>query len=439
MHLWNDYEGKTIADVYSVGSLLRSEGRSALFALTTGPEAPAIIRITESINDEGQMLACWRRVASLNNDNILSIKHFGDTRFEETPVTYAVLECPEASLAELLKERPLTQPEALQVAISVSAALAALHAEDLVHEHIEPANVLAVGETVKLRGDCVRECVVDSEFMTAEDCARRRQQDVQALGELLLRSLTLERAFRPGMKLPAPFDRMIPRALDGSLTLAEMAGMLQPASAPATPVASAVQTPIAAPVAKPAAAAVAEPAVAARLQQPDAAETAMLYQRRTDRSNVDRERKSPLRIAIGLAAVVVFAVLIHVFRSKSEVKPVAVATTASAVQPQRVARNSAPAARPAMVSAAPATAVAPVQPGWYVIAYTFNHQEQAWKRASAILKRYPSLHPQVIAPNGQFLVALGGAMSRDEAENVRSIARRAGMPRDTFVRNYKGV
>ena len=62
MHLWNDYEGKTIADVYSVGSLLRSEGRSALFALTTGPEAPAIIRITESINDEGQMLAPRRRV-----------------------------------------------------------------------------------------------------------------------------------------------------------------------------------------------------------------------------------------------------------------------------------------------------------------------------------------------------------------------------------------
>jgi hypothetical protein len=74
-----------------------------------------------------------------------------------------------------------------------------------------------------------------------------------------------------------------------------------------------------------------------------------------------------------------------------------------------------------------------------VIAYTFNHEQQAWSRAAAILKQHPYLHPQVIAPGGasQFLVALGGPMSRDEAENTRRMAREAGLPRDTFVRNYK--
>jgi eukaryotic-like serine/threonine-protein kinase len=72
-----------------------------------------------------------------------------------------------------------------------------------------------------------------------------------------------------------------------------------------------------------------------------------------------------------------------------------------------------------------------------VIAYTFNHEEQALKRAAAIVQRYPGLHPQVIAPSGNaYLVALGGAMSRNEAESIRNHARRAGMPRDTFVRNY---
>ena len=62
MHLWNDYEGKTIADTLSLGQLVRPEGRSALFALSNGADAPALIRITESINDESQMLACWSHV-----------------------------------------------------------------------------------------------------------------------------------------------------------------------------------------------------------------------------------------------------------------------------------------------------------------------------------------------------------------------------------------
>ena len=58
MQLWNDYEGKTIAGKYPLGPLVRPEGRSALFQLSAGVEAPAIIRLTEAINDEGQMLAC---------------------------------------------------------------------------------------------------------------------------------------------------------------------------------------------------------------------------------------------------------------------------------------------------------------------------------------------------------------------------------------------
>jgi hypothetical protein len=35
-----------------------------------------------------------------------------------------------------------------------------------------------------------------------------------------------------------------------------------------------------------------------------------------------------------------------------------------------------------------------------------------------------------------FLVSLGGAMTRDDAESLWRRAREAGMPRDTFVRNY---
>jgi hypothetical protein len=81
-----------------------------------------------------------------------------------------------------------------------------------------------------------------------------------------------------------------------------------------------------------------------------------------------------------------------------------------------------------------------VQAGWYVIAYTFNHAEQAAIRAAAIERKNPSLHPQVIAPSGRspYLVALGGPMSREQAEALQRRARQSGLPRDTFVHDYKG-
>src|ERR1700712_5527467 len=121
MQLWNDYEGKTIAGVYSIGRPLLREGRTAFFEITNGPEAPAVMRITESLNDEEQMLERWRKVSELKQENLIAIKKYGETVFEGTPLTYAVIEASDAALAEILAERPLTHEEAMQVGRSVVA------------------------------------------------------------------------------------------------------------------------------------------------------------------------------------------------------------------------------------------------------------------------------------------------------------------------------
>ena len=78
--------------------------------------------------------------------------------------------------------------------------------------------------------------------------------------------------------------------------------------------------------------------------------------------------------------------------------------------------------------------------GWYVIAYTFNGAEQAAIRVAAIAKKNPALHPKIVAPGGHrpYLIALGGPMSRPDAVALQRRARESGLPRDTFVRNYKG-
>ncbi|HEX9200440.1 MAG TPA: hypothetical protein VF865_12830 [Acidobacteriaceae bacterium] len=452
MQLWNDYEGKTIANKYPLGALVRPEGRSALFQLSTGAEAPAIIRLTEAINDERQMLACWSRVAAVKQENLVAIKRFGETNFEGTPLTYAVMERADANLADLLKERPLTYPEAMQVATSIVAALSALHAKNLIHEHIDAANVLAVGETVKLRTDCVRECVVEPGITTAEDCMQLVERDVQDLAALLLRALTLERKLKPSTRLPAPFDQIVPNGMNGTWGLKEIAAALTPPAAVAQPSLGKIAT---SPVTEPA-----PSDSATTVEDASAPDTPLLYQRRNNTGTVQLGQRGRLWAGMAVAAVVAFALFLRAGTSKPANEPQPAATpaataaraatsapAATAAPIRQVVVKNAPASTPGSTPALPATArpvanaaVSHMQPGWYVVAYTFNRQQQAAIRAAAIEKKNPSLHPEIIAPGGHapFLVALGGPMTRPDAENTRNLARQAGMPRDTFVQNYKG-
>jgi hypothetical protein len=434
MQLWNDYEGKTIANQFPLGSLVRPEGRSALFQLSSGAEAPAIIRLTEAINDERQMLACWTLVAAVKQENLVTIKRFGETNFEGTPLTYAVMESSDANLADLLKERPLTYPEAMQVATSLVAALTALHAKNLVHGHIDAANILAVGETVKLRTDCVRECVVEPGITTAEDCKQLVERDVQDLAALLLRALTLDRKLKPSTRLPAPFDRIIPNGMNGAWSLKEIAAALAPPAASPSVPDPAPRAPQTSSPADPDSAAAAE-------EEIDPADRPLLYRRRNQTGTVPFTQRGRLWTILAAIAVVALALFLRANikpanAPQASAAPAAIAPV-SAPAPQVIVKNT---AAPAPIPHAIALRPTHMQTGWYVVAYTFNHPEQAASRAASVAKKNPSLRPQVIAPGGHapFLVALGGPMTRPQAENTRNLARQAGLPRDTFVQNYKG-
>ena len=231
MHFWNDYEGQTVAQ-YPLERLLRPEGRSAFFVTPNGTGEPSVIRLTESLNDEQEMLERWRQVSEVHQENLVAIKTYGQTTFDGVPLAYALMEPTDGNLGEILAERPLTVVETMEVGRSVVAAVTALHAMGLVHEHIEPGNVLAAGEVIKLRSDCVRECVEDGEFVSAAACAELRQKDVNDVAALLLRCLTLDTKLGAGVRLGAPFDRIVAKGMDGSWGLTEMGDALAPASVP---------------------------------------------------------------------------------------------------------------------------------------------------------------------------------------------------------------
>ena len=468
MQLWTEYEGRTIEGAYTLGKLLRSEGRNGFFATSDTTGNSAVIRLTEAHYDEDELLKRWRQVSVMHQDNLIEIERYGQTNFDGVPLTYALMEPNDANLGDVLRERPLTVTETTQVAKSVLSALIALHASGLVHEFIEPANILAVGDIVKLRSDCVRECVPDgTEFNTPESCAELRRRDVHDFGILLLRCLTLEKQLTRSMRLPAPFDRVIPGAVEGTWTLEQIRSVLDPtsfatkASAPAAP---AARTPAATSAPAPSSTARAA-AVPAKAPAPAAAGPDLPQQRSLDlgldpavtsepaigvRSHRDLADEpaafslKPVWILCTASAILLVLLLWHVLGAKPATPAAVTRTEARTSAPTTpapvVVRHpgreiaSVPAAVPA-VTPAPLAAHAP---GWYVIAFTYNHQPQAQAKAEKVNSGHRGLHAEVFNPRGgTYLVSLGGPMSESEAKALQKRARRSGMPRDTYIRNYK--
>ena len=478
MNLWTEYEGRTVAGDYYLETLLRSEGRSAFFKTHGKSEPNAVIRLTEAHFDEEEMLKRWRQVAAVEQPNLIEIRKVGQTTFDGVALAYALLEPSDASLADVLQERPLTTAETLQVAKAVVSALTALHRNGLVHEHVEPANVLAVDETVKLRSDCVRQCVVDMEFASAEDCAELRRKDVRDLGVLLLQCLTLGKEWRPTLALATPFNQLVPGAIEGGWTLERMDQVLNPparpqpqaypaaaapsiAATPATPAApgpKATVTPVAAAVngvagAAPQPASLVPDAVlhkaavpqAQASPEPSVVEPAVHFRPRNDMGVRQQSRPSvPPWVVYAAAAVLVilFGWLLFGRSSKTTVTkaPVPAATVAAAGAAATAPVAAKPsAARPVAVPRIPQVAAqTAARGGWHVVAYTYNHEDQAAAKVNHLRRDHASLQPQVFSPSGHapYFVALGGAMSSQEAASLLHRARESGLPRDTFMRNY---
>ena len=424
MELWTEYEGTTIDGSFPLTKLLRPEGRSAIFYTTNGNRVPRLIRLIESHFDEDEILARWRGVAALNNPHLIQLENFGRVELDATEVVYAVMEPVDTNLAEVVSQQRLTQPETRQLASSLTSALEALHSHGFVHEHVEPASVLAVGEVVKLRSDCIRESPEGDEGQ------KLKKRDVHDLAVVLLQALrqasTLEATTRE--PLPAPFDRIVPLAMSGEWGLAEIAAALGSEKAPRR---------------------IAPPRAMAPQPEPKQVETA------ASRSGIAAYTPAPGEdagpsdgrgagwlVGIALAVILVLWVGWHFMHGR----PAHQATHAQeASKPTPQATRNAPAGR-----SAPATPAKPLPTPksdamtageqWRVIAYTYNRQEQAQHKAEEIAGKHPELGAQVFSPSGHapYLVAIGGPLSRDAALALVKKARSQGLPSDTYAQNYKG-
>jgi hypothetical protein len=446
MELWTDYEGRTIDGTFLLTKLLRPEGRSAFFSTSNGTGVPTVIRLIEAHFDEDEILARWQGVAALELPNALKLEKYGHVVVDDTSLLYAVMEPVDANLDEVVSRQRLTVPETRQLAVSLVAVLEALHSQGYIHEHIEPANVLAVGEVVKLRIDCIRE--------PPEDSARKlEKKDVYDLTVVLLQALTQQRTLEAAARdlpLPAPFDQIVRKGMSGEWGLAEIAVALEMKAAPqaAPPLVVEFEARLAgeseahADVAPtPSSPAVALPPPSKSVEAPAKADSR--------HRSLDEEMRSSgpgtgRIIAIGLAVILILWLGWHFLHHRPASESSAPQTT-TAPQPVVNSNTAKPPAASAPVAPArtpPAlnSSVAGTSGQWRVVAFTYNRQDQAEHKVATILQKHPELRPEVFTPTGRapYLVTVGGTMNRDQAFALAAKVRSEGLPRDSYAQNYTG-
>jgi len=157
---WKRWEGRTVDGRFPLQRYLGGSGHSAVFLTVTQPsgsdsEKAAIKLIPADAVDAKQQFSRWKAASELTHPNLIRIFEAGRGELDGRELLYVVMEYAEENLSQILPERALTAEEARSMLPPILRALQFVHDKGFVHGHIQPSNILAVGDEVKLSSDAL--------------------------------------------------------------------------------------------------------------------------------------------------------------------------------------------------------------------------------------------------------------------------------------------
>ncbi len=200
--VWISWQGHVINGVFPLGRYLGCSDHSGVFLTKSAARRPSEVAIklvpTNRALAELQ-LPRWKRAGGLAHPHLLRLLEWGGCQLDGLPYLYAVMEYADQTLAQLLLHRTLTDDEAREMLLPTLDALAFLHSRSLVHGQLKPANILVVGDQLKLASDTirrVRDGAMSTHTRTVYDPPEARHGsgstagDLWALGVSLFEALT---------------------------------------------------------------------------------------------------------------------------------------------------------------------------------------------------------------------------------------------------------
>jgi TonB family protein len=148
------WEGRVVAGKFPLRQWLGGSDHSAVFLTELGARKAAIKLVATKGSDDKQ-LSRWRAAAQRSHHHLIHIFEVGRCEFDGTALLFLVTEYAEEDLSQILPQRPLTPAETRALLPPVLDALAYLHGHGFVHGRIQPSNILAVDNQVKLSAESI--------------------------------------------------------------------------------------------------------------------------------------------------------------------------------------------------------------------------------------------------------------------------------------------
>ncbi len=153
------WEGRTVDGRFPLQCYSGGSDHSAVFLTVrqsaAGDSEKAAIKLIPAPADAEKQLLRWKLAGELNHPNWIRIFEAGSCQLDNTDLLYVVEEYAEENLSQILPERALTAEEVRALLPPVLRALQFVHDRGFVHGHIQPSNILAIGDQVKLSSDAL--------------------------------------------------------------------------------------------------------------------------------------------------------------------------------------------------------------------------------------------------------------------------------------------
>jgi len=200
---WKEWEGQLVSE-FRLGENLAGTERACVFLTAYGPESrkAAIKLIPVETWDPGAIEAELSRLNAareLSHPHLLQIFQAGRAKIEDAELVFAVMEYADEDLSQILPTRSLQAGEVREILKPTLEALAYLHEKGFVHGGLKPANVMAVGDQMKLSSDGISR-IGEKRGLPGEsgDCDPPESawgelsaaSDIWSLGTLLVMALT---------------------------------------------------------------------------------------------------------------------------------------------------------------------------------------------------------------------------------------------------------
>lgn len=194
------WQGQIIDGKYPLLEWLGGSANTAVFRTQLpGSAQSAAIKLVRAENtNAAQQISRWKELAALSHPNLLQIFDAGQCQITGAYWLYCVMEFAEENLDQVLPIRPLLANEVAELLPPLLDALSFLHTRGLVHTHIQPSNVFAVKNQLKLSADAVRstnQTAAVPKHLTAYDAPESESGSLSGAADVWSVGMTLATAF----------------------------------------------------------------------------------------------------------------------------------------------------------------------------------------------------------------------------------------------------